>query len=121
MPIDIPDSVKALLGDNADEKIQAVLSGLNAASAPKESAPPSENMTGTPADTLKSSGGGANADTLKYISQIKALAEEMGSATDSRSALLMSLRPFMRAERQHGIDTAVKLLNLSKFSGLFKL
>ena len=91
---DIAETLKEILGDNADEKIGSVLSML----------------------------GGGNNDTHpsgeispELISQAQGL---IGS--DDRSRLLMALRPFMREKRQHSIDSAVKLLNLAKLSRVFK-
>ena len=123
MANDMMSTLKGLLGDNADEKIQSVLSALqNTNQTPKEetvetTAAPVETPKPTPPRPVSSSG----ADGMEYIMKIKNVIDEMGSANDARSNLLMSLRPYMRQERQRGIDNAIRVLNLSKFSGLFKL
>lgn len=99
------DTLKGILGDNADEKIQSVLSGLQSGSG-------SEGV----ASALPASTDSGN----DYIEQIKNIVSQMGSANDTRSNLLLSLKPYMRAERRRSIDNAVKILNLTRFSGLFK-
>lgn len=109
MANDIMDTLKGLLGDNADEKIQAVLSGLQSNSGGGNST--SESLMQT---------GNAAGGTDDYMSQIKNLVGQIGGANDSRSNLLLSLKPYMRAERQKSIDSAVKILNLTRFSGFFK-
>lgn len=123
MANDMMSTLKGLLGDNADEKIQSVLSALqNTNQTPKEetvetTAAPVETPKPAPPRSVSSSG----ADRMEYIMKIKNVIDEMSSANDARSNLLMSLRPYMRQERQRGIDNAIRVLNLSKFSGLFKL
>lgn len=101
------DSLKNLLGDNAEEKIQAVINSLSqnqSSSLPEVSAPP----------TL-------NTDNLNSLLKIKDIIDELGTSNnDSRSNLLLSLKPFMRNSRQHSIDSAVRLLNLTKLTALFK-
>ena len=97
---DMMDTLKGILGDDAEEKIQTVLNGLQ-------------------------SGGSEISDNTEigntdYLSQIKALVGQMGKANDSRSNLLLSLKPYMRAERRNSIDNAVKILNLTRIAGLFK-
>lgn len=109
MSADMLDTLKGLLGDDAEDKIRTVLSSLGAGTASAE----------TPATTEPENP--INLETLEYITKLKSIAEEIGAGDDARSELLKSLRPFMRTERQQSIDTAIKLLNLSKFSGLLNL
>ncbi len=90
------DTLKGLLGDDAGDKIKNVMNQLS---------PSSEN-----------------GDSGEYLSEMKDLIERLGSSrSDPRANLLMSLRPYMHSARQQSIDSAVRLLNLSKLSGLFKL
>lgn len=125
MANDMMSTLKGLLGDNADEKIQSVLSALGGAE-PKASAaeePVAEADAQVIEDIPKpqqSGGLNLNADSLQYMMKIKNVIDEMGSANDSRSNLLLSLRPYMRTERQRGIDNAIKILNLTRIAGLFK-
>ena len=99
-------TLKGLLGDNAEEKIGMVMNALQ-----KDN----ETPINVEDDITVS-----NNDSLQYISQIKNIIGQMSHANDSRSNLLMSLRPFMRKNRQKSIDNVIKILNLSKYSGLFK-
>ena len=114
------DSLKGLLGDNADEKIRTVLESLGSGNS--ASSAPSDIVDATPAPSIESRNTPSfDPSSLEYIGKLKSIADEIGVANDSRSHLLESLRPFMRTERQKSIDTAIKLLNLSKFLGIFKL
>lgn len=106
MANDMIDTLKGMLGDNAEEKIQTVLQSLQSGN--------SENEENT---VVSSSSSGITPD---YVSQMKNIINQIGSANDSRSNLLLSLKPYMRAERKKSIDSAVKILNLSKLAGLFK-
>ena len=119
---DILSALKGMLGDNADEKINSVmnmLKGGNNADIDND-IKVDDNKSGT--DISKSdSSNMLSPESLRYISQIKSIIDEMGSANDPRSNLLLSLRPYMRQTRQKSIDNAVKILNLSRISGLFKI
>ncbi len=96
---DMMETLKGMLGDDAEDKIKTVLGGLQSGGE-----------------------GGALSDGSQndYLSQIKSLVGQMGSANDSRSNLLLSLKPYMRTERRQSIDNAVKILNLTRIAGLFK-
>lgn len=108
---DMVETLKGILGDDAEEKIQSVLSGLQSSGSAGE-----EESTGdSSVPALSKSLNGAD-----YLSQIKSLVGQMGNANDSRSNLLLSLKPYMREERKHSIDNAVKILNLTRIAGLFK-
>ena len=114
---DIMSSLKGLLGDNADEKIGMVMNALKG-----NSEKPVDVESDIVVDNSENSSsiGFARNDSDQYISQIKNIIGQMSSTNDSRSNLLMSLRPYMRQNRQKSIDNVVKILNLSKISGLFK-
>ena len=88
------DTLKDLLGDNAEDKIKSVM------------------------DMLKGEGNGDSNYSLD-LSKIQEIGNILSAQDDERSRLLLSLKPFMRSSRQKGIDSAIKLLALSKFSGLF--
>jgi len=92
------DTLKGLLGDDAEEKLKSVMGSL------------SSSDTLAPAD-----------DSGNYLAEMRSVIERLSSSrADPRANLLMSLRPYMREGRQKSIDSAVKLLNLSKLSALFK-
>ena len=111
---DIMSSLKGLLGDNADEKIGMVMNALKG-----NNERPVDVESDIIVDNSESISFPKN-DSDQYISQIKNIIGQMSSTNDSRSNLLMSLRPYMRQNRQKSIDNVVKILNLSKISGLFK-
>ena len=91
---DMMDTLKDLLGDDAENKIKTVM------------------------DMLK--GDGKSEDNNSFdLSKLQDIGNILSAPDDERSRLLLSLKPFMRSSRQKGIDSAVKLLTLSKFSGLF--
>ena len=98
------NSIKSLLGDNADEKIQSVVNSLSANTE-------SDNVE-TP-NVL-------NDDSMQYIMKMKGILDEMRHSNDARSNLLMSLKPYMRDSRKQSIDNALRLLSISKLSGVFK-
>ena len=102
---DITDTLKELLGDNADEKISSIMNMLGSSLKSSESESPSEN-------TISDS---------ELISQAQGIISRLSqSANDDRSNLLMSLKPFMREGRKESIDKAVKMLNPAQLSQLFK-
>ncbi len=107
---DMLNSLKGLLGDNADEKIGAVLNALSS----------NNDKPINVEDDISVDNSFSQPDQSQYISQIKNIISEMGNATDSRSNLLLSLRPYMRDNRKKSIDNLIKVLNISKFSGFFK-
>lgn len=135
---DLLNSLRGMLGDNADEKINAVMNMLKTDnSSAKNTVSQIENDI-TISDNSNVSDGPGNTNTLtvsaaesnpaplsdegiEFIGKIKNIIDEMGSANDPRSNLLMSLRPYMRETRKKSIDNAVKILNLSRFSGLFNI
>lgn len=106
------DTLKTLLGDNAEEKLQSVINSLSDTKAEKTS-----NASAAP-DNKKPV---LNADGLNYLLRIKDIIDEMGNANnDYRSNLLLSLKPFMRSSRQQSIDSAVRILNLTRLTSVFK-
>ncbi len=93
---DAMDTLKNLLGDDAEDKIKNVMSSF--------------------------SGGDGDSGDSAELMQIRDMINNFGkSSNDPRSNLLMSLKPYMRETRRHSIDSAVRLLNLTKLSKLIKL
>ena len=94
---DAMETLKGILGDDAEDKIKNVMSSISGNSA------------------------GGQDNSLEYIMQMKDIMSKLANNRDDpRSNLLMSLRPYMRNERRQSIDRAVRLLNLTKLSGLFR-
>ncbi|MBE7043664.1 MAG: hypothetical protein E7399_09300 [Ruminococcaceae bacterium] len=52
--------------------------------------------------------------------KIKQVYEQINSGPDPRVSLLKALKPYMNHTRSAQVDTAVRLLGLTKMSGLFK-
>ena len=95
---DIADTLKSLLGDNADEKINSVMNML------------SENTTQKSEDS---------SDQISLANQAQGIMSRLSEISgDDRSNLLMSLKPFMRQSRKDSIDKAVKMLNFAQLSQL---
>ena len=94
---DITETLKNLLGENADEKINSVMNML------------SEN----------SANSGETTDETGLVNQARGLISQLSDISgDERSNLLMSLKPFMRQSRKDSIDKAVKMLNFAQLSQL---
>ena len=110
------DTLKGLLGENADEKIKSVLSSLSQDTNNGDFVTPNQNQP------IIRNTSAIDTTSIESIAQIKNIVENLtNSSNDSRSSLLLSLKPYMRSSRQSSIDTAIKILNISKLSGLFKL
>lgn len=103
------DTIKGLLGDNADEKLDGIMKIIN----PEGAQAPPMQVTDVPADTGEIS--------PEMLMMLKSAMSKMGNGVkDDRTKLLMSLKPYMGEGRQSTIDNAIKMLNLSQFSELFK-
>lgn len=104
---DMIETLKGMLGDNPEEKINSVMSALN-----------SGNSETSPQDSGDETQGSINSDLLfqaqNFINQLSS------AGNDNRSNLLTSLKPYMRQSRRNSIDNAVKLLNIAQLSQLFK-
>lgn len=95
---DAMDTLKGILGDDAEDKIKSVLGSIS------------------------DSGGRELPDTgnIEYLMQMKDLLNKITSGRDDpRSRLLLSLRPYMSEGRKKSIDSAVRLLGLTKLAELF--
>lgn len=98
------EALKGILGDDAEDKIKSVMGSIS-----------SGNDNSNALDTI------GDSNSLEYIMQMKNIIDKIeNSRDDPRSNLLMSLRPYMRSSRQKSIDSAVKLLNLTKLSAVFR-
>ena len=116
------NTLKSLLGDNAEDKIKSVLGSLSAGDDSNIIKSEDSVDIATTEDNLPASTPNIDTGTLDSLMQIKGIVNNLtNSSNDSRANLLLSLRPYMRSSRQGSIDTAIKLLNLSKLSGIFRL
>ena len=100
------DALKGILVEDADEKISTVLNSISGKN---------ENES---VSALKNT---INPKNMEYIMKLRSVIDEMENVgDDDRSRLLLSLKPYMRNNRRNSIDSAIRLLNLTKLSGLFK-
>lgn len=104
---DMIETLKSMLGDNPQDKLNSVMSAFN--SGTSEAAHQS---------TDNEFHNSVNNDLLY---QAQSLISQLSNAgNDTRSNLLISLKPYMRQSRKNSIDNAVKLLNIAQLSQLFK-
>ncbi len=97
---DTMDALKNILGDDAEDKIKTVMDSL------------SGGNSSMPA---------VNTDSISEIMQLKGIMEHLtNNRNDPRTNLLMSLKPYMRSERQRSIDSAVRLLGIANVVKMLK-
>ena len=107
---DAIDTLKNLLGDNAEEKIQAVMKSLSGPGS-NTSSDTTQNLSPSPTTPVG----------VESILKIKGILDELeNTGNDSRANLLYSLKPFMRTSRHNSIDSAVRILSLTKLTSIFK-
>ena len=110
---DMMDTLKGLLGDNAEDKISGIMKILNSEGAQESTPQESQNPVsdGTDAPTI----------TPEMIMAAQSIMSKLASGEDDdRSRLLMSLKPYMRQSRKASIDSALRMLNLAQMSQFFK-
>ena len=91
---DAMDTLKNILGDDAEDKIKTVMNSLSSADS---------------------------SNGLNQIMQIKNIMDSMAvNKNDPRTNLLLSLKPYMREGRKHSIDSAVRLLGLTNVTKMLK-
>lgn len=92
---DAMEALKGILGDDAEDKIKNVMNSL--------------------------SGGDTGDENLEYAMQLRDIMSKLANDRhDPRSNLLMSLKPYMRTSRRKSIDNAVRLLSLTRLTGLMR-
>lgn len=98
---DVMDTLKNILGPNAEDKIQNVVNSISA-------------QEGNEAQ-------GLDTDSLEGIMQIKKIMESMtNDRNNPRTNLLLSLKPYMRGSRKQSIDSAVRFLGLANLTKLLR-
>ncbi len=99
---DAMDTLKNILGDDAEDKIKSVMSSISS--------------TGN-----EGNGGYGSAESLNQIMQMKDLMQNLTmNRNDPRTNLLLSLKPYMRSGRQRSIDSAVRLIGLTSVARLLR-
>lgn len=126
---DMMSTLKGILGDDADGKIQNAMNILKNSGLIEQNQNKSADLSGV-AEKIESEiktsepNNTGNSQTalspegLEFINQIRSMVNRMSNTNDSRSDLLRSLRPFMRTQRQQTIDRAIRLMNIGRFAGL---
>lgn len=131
---DMMSTLKGFLGDDAEDKIKNAMNMLSQSGLLQNEQ--KNDRLQKAADALEDSieaeipehkkeisvnGGtsGMTPEGAEMLMQLKGMVDKISSTNDSRSNLLMSLRPFMRSERQQSIDRMIKVMNIGRFSGLF--
>lgn len=118
-------TLKGFLGDNADEKIKGAMEMLRSSGMLENTGNSLPDKiedsigTGESKNQVQQSFPKITPEGLEMMGQIKNMFDQMTNSNDQRSNLLMSLKPFMRTERQRSIDRVTKLMNIARFSGLF--
>ena len=121
---DMMDTLKGLLGDNADGKLQNAMNMLKNSGLMDT---PQKNNLEQVAEQInkdiktgnEGALGGLSPEGIEFINQIKGVVNRISNTNDTRSDLLRSLRPFMRSQRQQTIDRAIRLMNIGRFAGIF--
>ena len=112
---DMMDTLKGLLGDNADEKLSGIMNILNVGEAQTNEDAPKEEKEHSSDEANPI---GITPDMLLAAQAIFSKMSQSGE--DDRTRLLMSLKPYMRESRRDSIDSAVKMLNMAQMSQFFK-
>lgn len=118
---DMMSTLRGILGDGADEKIQNAMTMLRSSGVlDNEDKTESSDEAGAGGvhNRAEKPGVALTPESLEMITQIKGMFDRISNTNDSRSELLRSLRPFVRSERQKSIDRAIKLINIGRFSGI---
>ncbi|MBR4890909.1 MAG: hypothetical protein IKU15_06440 [Clostridia bacterium] len=93
------NTLMGMLGDNPEEKIASVLSGLNTEKDSPSASREEGNDTGE----------------LEALFKIGNLFSEI-STEDNRACLLNALKPFLSEGRRPKVDSAIKLLRLARIA-----
>lgn len=64
--------------------------------------------------------GALNGFNTEFISKISEVMAVMNDTNDSRITLLTSLKPFMKGRRASQIDSAMRLMQITKLSGILR-
>ena len=104
---DMMDTLKGILGDDADGKIQNAMNMLKNSGLMDNSQNKTDSIDkvveGINKDIKTGDNSGINGlspEGLEFINQIKSVVNRMSNTNDKRSDLLRSLRPFMRGNRR---------------------
>ncbi len=117
-------SLMGMLGDNPQEKINAVLNSLTG-TPQKESTPAADVLKEQIVSEDFSQGTGTNIASndskppdadLSGLLKMQGLLSQLGGTSDDRTSLLLSLKPFLSETRKPHVDRALNLLKLTKLA-----
>lgn len=114
---DMMDTLKGLLGDDAEDKISGIMKILN---PDGDSSPPPQNIPTPDAEEAPKESDTPGITPEMLMAAQSLIGKLSSNNEDDRTRLLMSLKPYMSQSRKSSIDSAVKMLNLAHFSEFFK-
>lgn len=99
------------MADDLSEKLKSMLEN-----------PEILNMIGNLANSMGASPDADKNENAEYdaTSSIKTALNSINAGSDNRITLLTALKPYMSVGRTKHIDTAIKILKISKISSIFK-
>ena len=112
-------SLMGMLGDNPQEKINAVLQSLTgdeSGESPVNLEKLSETLSSPSESEREASEEHTNAPDLSGLLKMQGLLSQLGGTSDDRTALLLSLKPFLSESRKPHVDRALNLLKLTKLA-----
>lgn len=112
-------SLMGMLGDNPQEKINAVLQSLTGeenGESPVNLETLSKALSSPAEEEQKSNAQNASTPDLSGLLKIQGLLSQLGGTSDERASLLLSLKPFLSETRKPHVDRALNLLKLTKLA-----
>lgn len=108
------NTLMGMLGDNPQEKINAVLNSLSVGA--EQTAQPSAQAKSDENTNAESSADPSSLPDLSKLLKMQGLISQLGGSNDERAHLLMALKPFLSSERKPHVDRALQLLKLTKLA-----
>ncbi|MBQ3225990.1 MAG: hypothetical protein IJB48_02915 [Clostridia bacterium] len=112
-------SLMGMLGDNPQEKINAVLKSLTGDESGESSVDLEklgETLASPSEEEQKDSTQNTGTPDLSGLLKIQGLLSQLGGTSDERASLLLSLKPFLSESRKPHVDRALNLLKLTKLA-----
>lgn len=111
---DMMDTLKGLLGEDAEDKISGIMQILNPNNSKSDETVQKPSKTTSENENIPT----LTPEMLMVAQQL--MSKLSSSGDDDRTKLLMSLKPYMSGTRKSTIDSAIKMLNLAEMSQFFK-
>lgn len=96
------------------DTINNLLSAINSANSSNSDTSSSSNT-----NTNSSSSEGKSSIDFETILKLKNIMEKLNSKDDSRSRLLISLKPYLKESRKNKLDQYIQLMNMTKVMEVF--